>query len=151
MLPRSKKRGKKYVRNSPASTKVREEGGEEVLQVQEQRFPYSPWRGPRWSRYPHYSPWRTLWWSKWTFPEGTVACREPTLEQVYPEGLYPVGGTPHQSRGKCEDEGVAERNCYGLTTTTIPHPPCAIRGGGGRGVGNEGVKLGKRRGGGQVF
>lgn len=30
--------------------------------------------------------------SRWVFPEGTAAWGEPTWEQVYPEGLQPIGG-----------------------------------------------------------
>lgn len=39
----------KKVRNSPENTKVGE-GGEEMLQEPEQRFPCSLWREPHWSR-----------------------------------------------------------------------------------------------------
>ena len=39
------------MRNSPASTKVREEGREEVLQVLEQGFPCSLWERPHRSRF----------------------------------------------------------------------------------------------------
>jgi len=37
------------VKNSPENPKVGE-GGEEMLQKLEQRFPWSLWRGPHWSR-----------------------------------------------------------------------------------------------------
>lgn len=64
--------GKKWARNSPANTKVREEGKEgsslgvrsgiplqpvEETMV-EDRFPSSLWRGPHWRRYPESSQWR---------------------------------------------------------------------------------------------
>jgi len=29
---------------------------------------------------------------------------------------------------KCEEEGVAERSCYGLSPISIPHPPAPRRG-----------------------
>ena len=70
----------------------------------------------------------------------------------YPEGLQPVARIHAGAGEKCEEEG--EGNCYGLTTA--PHSPstlcCAMGEGGGRGLGNEGVKLslGKRVGG-KVF
>ena len=49
------------------------------------------------------------------------ASGEHTLEQIYPEGLQPVG-RPHAVAGKkCEKEGMAERSCYGLSVTHIPH------------------------------
>lgn len=41
---------RKRERNKLADTKVREEVGEEVLQVPEHKFPCSPWRRPQWSR-----------------------------------------------------------------------------------------------------
>lgn len=49
----------------------------------------------------------------------------------------------HWSKEKCEEEGVSERSSYGLTTfSSIAHSPAPLEGaGGGRGVGNEGVKL----------
>jgi len=67
------------------------------------------------------------------------------LEEVYCEALYRVGGTPHQSKEKCEEQGVAERSLWTDHNRHSPFP-CAARGGGGGGVGNEGVKLGKRGG-----
>lgn len=62
----------------------------------------------------------------WIFLEGTADHREPTLEQIYPKELQP-------------GEGPALWNCYGLTA--IPHLLCVGRIGGGKGAGNEGVKL----------
>lgn len=38
---------------------------------------------------------------------------------------------------KTEDNRAAEENCQQVTTAPIPHPICK----GGRGVGNEGLKL----------
>jgi len=30
----------------------------------------------------------------------------------------------HAAAGeKCEEEGAADRSCYGLSTTPVPHPP----------------------------
>ena len=47
---------------------------------------------------------------------------EPVQEKACPEGLQPMG-RPHAGAGeKREEEGTAERSCYGLTTATIPHP-----------------------------
>jgi len=59
--------------------------------------------------------------------ERTVANGKPMLEQVYPQGLQPVGRTHAGAGDKCEEEGVAERNCYGLTMAPIPHPPSTTR------------------------
>lgn len=39
------------------------------------------------------------------------------------------------------EEGAAERCCYGLTSTPLPHPPALLRVGGGRRVGSEEGKL----------
>ena len=131
---------KQSVGNNRVNTKVREEGeggapsarsdipllsvGETMV---EQVFPCSLWRGPCWNRYPHGSPWMTPWWSRWICLEGTVACGEPTLEQVYPEGLQSMRATPCWSREKREEGGVAETKCYELSTTPIPHLPVPLR------------------------
>ena len=61
-------------------------------------------------------------------------------EQVYPEGLQPVGRTHTGVGEECKEEGAAERSCYGLTPAPIPHPSAPPEGR-GRGAGNEGVKL----------
>lgn len=139
MLPGSKKWGEEKLRNSPASNYQGERrrggapgaGAEIPLQptdrtTEEQISTLQPLEDPMTKQGN-------------VFPEGTVACRDPMLEQVYPEGLHPVGGTSRQSREKHEGEGVEGRSSYGLTTITIPHPPWTCCGGGGRGAGNEGV------------
>jgi len=72
--------------NSPADTKVSEQRGEEVLLLPEQRFLCSPWRRPRWGRYPPCCPWR------WIYPEGTAAHGQPTLERVLLTGAASCGG-----------------------------------------------------------
>jgi len=62
------------------------------------------------------------------------------LEQVYPEGLQPMGRTHDGAGGKCEEDGgEAERSCYGLTTAF--HTKERKQGGRDRGVGDEWVKL----------
>jgi len=53
---------------------------------------------------------------------------EPTQEQVQPDGLQPAVKTHAGAGENCEEEEVADRHCYGQTTTPIPHPP-ALRGG----------------------
>jgi len=79
------------VRNSPGSTGAGEGGGEEALQAGA-GIPHRETMGeqledPRLEQV--------------NIPEGATACGEPTLEQVYPEGLQLTGGTPaHQGRGK---------------------------------------------------
>lgn len=42
-----------------------------------------------------------------------------------------MGRTQAAGRKKCEEEGIAERMCYGLTTTSHPHPAVPL------GVGTE--------------
>lgn len=78
------------------------------------------------------------------FHEGTVTHGKATKEQVYPEGLQPKGSIHTGAGEKCEEEGEAGRNCYGLTTVSIPHSSCC--GVGGNGIGKAGVRLnlGKR-------
>ena len=49
---------------------------------------------------------------------------DPMLEQVYPEGLQPMDRTYAGKGEKCEEEGAAERNCYGLTA--VSHPPSTL-------------------------
>lgn len=40
-----------------------------------------------------------------------------------------------------EKEGVPGRSCYGLITTSIPHPAVPLQGGRGKGLGNGEFKL----------
>lgn len=52
-----------------------------------------------------------------------------TQEQAFSEGTEAHGEEPCRAGGKCEEEGVAEESCYGLSTTPIVHPPfCAAPG-----------------------
>lgn len=72
------------------------------------------------------------------------------LEQVYPEGLQPARRTDDASGEKYEKEQLSEKNWYVLATTThYLHPlPCSAQGlgrRGGRGIGNEGLKLRLRK------
>lgn len=116
----------KCVGNSPADTKVREGGAEEVFQAPKQRLLCSPWRRPR--------------WSGWTCPEGAAAHGEPTPKQVYSEGLQPMGRSCNGEGEKSTKAGEEERSCHGLTTVSNPHHlHCWERG--GRGVGNEEVRV----------
>lgn len=73
------------------------------------------------------------------------------MEQVYPEGLQACGKAHDGAGEKCEEEGVAERSCHGLTI--IPHTQASLRlwgvGGVGVGIGNEGVKLSLGKGSGK--
>lgn len=50
------------------------------------------------------------------------------LEQVYCEGLQPMGMAHTEARAKHKEEGVAEKSCNGLAITPIPHPPCSAWG-----------------------
>ena len=43
-------------------------------------------------------------------------------EQVYPEGLQPIGRAHTGAGEQREEEGAAETNCYGLTATPFPIP-----------------------------
>ena len=117
----------------------------------EQRFPCSPWRTPRRSRWlgpekavtlwesPRWSSsWRTAargkdsrWRSSWR----TVCCgRDPTLEQ----GKSVRSPPP-------EEEGASETTCDELTATPIPRPPVLL---GREEVEESGAKLspGRREG-----
>ena len=141
-------RGVGCERNNHADTEVSEEGGGGG--ALEKRFPCSPWRTPRQSRWlgpekavtPWESPrwsssWRTAvrgkdsrWRSSWRAdPRG----RDPTLEQ----GKSVRSPPP-------EEEGAAETMCDELTTTPIPAPLRAGRGG-GRGIGSK-AEPGKKGG-----
>ena len=59
------------------------------------------------------------------------------------EGLYPVGRSHTGAGEKCEEQGVAGRSCYGLTS--VPHLPALLWGEVGGG-GNERKKLSLGRG-----
>lgn len=56
------------------------------------------------------------------------------------EGLQSVRWIHVGAGDKCEEERMAERNRYGLTTVSHLHTLYHL-GRGGRGAGNEGVKL----------
>lgn len=57
------------------------------------------------------------------------------------EGLQPVGSTCTTAGQKC-GEGVSERSCSGLTTTSHSLSTCSALGQGeGKGNGNEEMKL----------
>lgn len=127
---------KKKCKNQPCNTEVREGRrcsrcrsrdfpvslGDTMVQ---QEFPRSPWKGPCKSRYlqtaAHGGP--------YTRPGGyaqkePAACGELMLEQVY-HGVQPMERTHTRAGEKCEEERAAKRNCYGLTTSTIPLSTCA--------------------------
>lgn len=55
------------------------------------------------------------------FSEGTVDNGEPMLEQVFPEGLQPMGRVYARAGEQREREGTAERNHHVLTI--LHHPP----------------------------
>lgn len=55
----------------------------------------------------------------------------------------PVEKTHGGSGIKCEEEGAAERYCYGITTTPSPHPFAPLLSG-GRGVRNEEQRVEER-------
>ena len=57
-----------------------------------------------------------------------------------PEELQPMGRTHAEAGEKCEEGRAAERSCYGLIVSSLV-PLAAWPGKGGRGVGNEGVKV----------
>lgn len=59
-----------------------------------------------------------------------------------PEGTEYLWKTHAGAEEKCEEEEVAERNCY--VRTIAPPPPCATCG--GRGVWSKGVKSGLGQG-----
>jgi len=82
-----------------------------------QILPCSPCKRLQRISYPHCS----LCKYKWLFPEERCSLCKPMQEQVYPEGLQPVRRTHTRAGEKCQEEGAAERSCYGLTTTPIPH------------------------------
>ena len=160
--------------------------GEEVLQMLELRFPYSPWRrswrsslspcntkktmseqiptlqpmedpmteqvGMPWQKLqPMESPCRSR------LQSGAVACREePTQEQPVPEGLHPMerthagavceglspmGGTPRWSRGRVWRGRSSREDLVRADHSPCSSSTCAAWQGGGRKVGNEGVKL----------
>lgn len=73
-----------------------------------------------------------------TGADGLLPERKPIVEQVYPEGLESMQRTHTGAWEKCEEEGLAERNCYRLTQTPINLPLWHSGVGGGRGVRNEG-------------
>lgn len=101
-------RGKRSERNNSADTSVREEGGGEVLQAPELRFPLQPWRRPWWSRLSHCSQYHAkagihpaahggLHTRTWLHPEGNCSSWRATAEAGFWQEL-PGVGDPH-SRG----------------------------------------------------
>ncbi|PKU44049.1 hypothetical protein llap_5647 [Limosa lapponica baueri] len=94
-------------------------------------IPCSRWRGPCQNRV--------------MFPEKTVACGGPTLEQVYPEGLQPVERTNAVVRKSVRWSG-REELLHTDHNSPIAHPPAllGVWAGGSR-PGKEGVKLGLER------
>ena len=81
-------------------------------------------------------------------------CGGPAPEQVDIHDRSCGLWTAHAgAEEKCEEERAEERNRYILTITPILHPPCAAcgRGGEGRGVWTEGVKLSLRKGTGKML
>lgn len=61
-----------------------------------------------WNRYPLQS----LHWSIWIFPKGTVAHEEPMQEQIFPEGLQPMGRVHTTAGEQCEREGMAKNPVF---------------------------------------
>ena len=135
-----------------------------MLQVLEQRLPCSLWAGPK--RCGHFPAALGEDYAR----EGTHTAghRGPHtgahgyfLKQLWPvqspcgsrfilEDCVPWEG-PHAGAGEQrEEDGAAERSCYGLSAAPIPHLPAPL-GGVGRGIGKAGVKLslGKKSGGGR--
>lgn len=70
-----------------------------------------------------------------------AALESPQRSTVYPEGLLCVGSTSTGAGEKCEEEGTAERSCYGLTTAQIPNSLALLREEGCREAENIGVKF----------
>ena len=91
-------------KNNSADTKASEEGGEEVLQALEQRFPCSPWKRSLWGRMFPCSPWMSTveqisTCSPWRTPcqsklWSTAAHRKDSAGAVHEEG------TSRWSRGR---------------------------------------------------
>lgn len=52
----------------------------------------------------------------WIFSEGIVFHEECIKEQIFPDITAAHGRAHTRAQEKCEEEGVTERNCYGLTT-----------------------------------
>lgn len=61
------------------------------------------------------------------YPEGAAACGKPSQEQVYPEGLKPVGRTHSGAEEECAEKG-RQGSRYGLTATPDPQPLCTTGG-----------------------
>lgn len=98
--------------HSPSGSQAREwrrgRSGKGVS-APEQIHPWSPWRKPGWSRYPHcisikemldiccrnYIPWRTA-----------------GREIFFHEGCRSMGSTNTGAEEKCEEQGVSKRNCH---------------------------------------
>lgn len=134
--------GKKSIRNSPVNTKVREEQGEEVLQ---QRFPCSLLRRPR-AGVSLQPAERTMQEQSSTLqPLGNTTAEEVGI----PKRNYGIWGARAEAREKCEKEGAAERNWYGLTPPLFPSVLLGI-GEGQRRVRSK-AETGKKRAGGEML
>lgn len=116
--------------NSPANTKVREEGGREGALGTGAEIPLQP--PERTMMKQIFSLGRILHWSGCTCPEGSCS----------------LWKDPVEAAEQHEEEGAEERSCYGLSITPISHcpaPQCRTK----FGVRSEGIKLmlaGKRDG-----
>lgn len=74
--------------------------------------------------------------------------RDPPCSPPKPRHISCSNGSlwrrPYGGSGiKCEEEGAAERYCYGITTTPCPHPSAPLPSG-GRGVRNEEQRVEER-------
>ena len=113
-------------RNNHADTEVSEEG--EGGGAPEQRFPCSPWRTPRRSRWlgpeKAVTPWESPRWSSLR----RTAVRGKDLSWRNSWRADPRERDPTLEQGKSvrspppEEEGAAETTCDELTTTPIPVP-----------------------------
>lgn len=60
------------------------------------------------------------------FPEGTETYGLSTLEQVSPEGLWPIERLQAGTGENWEDNRPAEWNSYWLTTASISYSPSLL-------------------------
>ena len=105
----------------------------------EQRFPCSPWRTPRRSRWlgleKAVTPWESpRWSSSWRTAARGKHSRCRSLWRTVCRGRVPTVEQEKSVRSPPpEEEGAAETTCDELTATPIPVPLCCC-GGGGRGI-----------------
>ena len=125
------RRGVGCERNNHADTEVSEDGGEGGG-APEQRFPCSPWRTPRRSRWLGPEKAVTAWESpRWSSLQRT-AVRGKDLSWSNSWRADPCERDPTLEQGKSvrspppEEEGAAETTCDELTTTPIPRPPAPL-------------------------